>query len=989
MTSLHTERLLEDHIVDRLLAGGYQARPADAYDRGRALDPEPLLTFVQNTQAEAWARFAKRHGSTARETFLDQVVQWRQKVGTLSLLREGFSTLSDGRFRLCMFPPASDTHASLAKTYQANILSVTRQLRYSTRCERSIDLGLFVNGIPVATAEIKNTLTGQTVEDAMRQYKTDRPPAGEPLLDSFAGALVHFAVDEHLVRMTTRLANGKTVFLPFDRGRHGGAGNPDAEQGGFPTSHLWEVAWRRDVWLEILGRFLFLDPANKNRLIFPRWHQLESVRLLVEDARVHGAGRRHLIQHATGSGKSNTIGWTALRLATLHGADGKPTFDAAIVVSNRRNLDRQLQETLRQVSGGKTPVALIDAHSGQLRDALANPGNRVIVSTVQKFHTTALQEMTGRAGRRYAILIDEAHSGQGGRHHEALLDRLGSDPAFQPTTADAQLAASQAARSLKDRITLIGFTATPTPTTLERFGTPGPDGRPIAAHLYSMRQSIEEGFSLDTLQRYFTYDTFYRLRKEVAEDPEISARRGWQRLRRMVARHPTQISKKAKIVVRHLLESVLNRLLQGEERAMVVTDSRESAVRWYQALSRLAKKTQGMIRPAVAFSESVALNGQEYTEAGLNGVSEEALPEQIRSGTFNVLIVADKYQTGYDEPRMVAMYVDRTLEGLQAVQTLSRLNRTMPEKGKREVVVIDFRNTVAAIQDAFRPYYEATTLSDPLDAHAILDLERRLLGSGVLTDADVDAFIQIYVDPTLSDTQKRPNLQRIVEQVIQRWTTAPNREDVRIDAERFLRIYGIICQVHEVENLDLERLHLFLTWLVRRFPSPTGRTSDDLPPIEKMVALQDVLLRPNGEAKASLMPGSGVALPPVFDGATHDWPEDEKKTLSEIIAAFNERHGIEMSRDLLALFEEVRAGIEADPRTDAVLDANPSQQDRRRAIAKAVKQRTMAAFVRAQKMRNAYTTDIEVQAQIVDLLVEQILRTKGAQSQAASRRMVA
>jgi type I restriction enzyme R subunit len=977
MSIAHQENAFETLIVERLVAGGYHVRPATGYDRARALDPEPLLAFVQATQPDRWAAFVKRHGSTARDAFLDEVVARRKAVGTLDLLRQGLPTLADGTFRLCMFPPANGSSSDLVKAYQANILSVVRQLRYSLRSERAIDLGIFVNGIPVATAELKNTLTGQDVADAVRQYKTDRPPAGEPILDPKSGALVHFALDEHLVRMTTRLANGKTTFLPFDRGRDGGSGNPAATPDRLPSSHLWEEVLQRDVWLEILGRFLFIDRSKNDLLIFPRWHQLESVRLLVKDARTHGPGRRYLIQHATGSGKSNTIAWTAQRLATLHGDDGKPVFDAVVVVSNRRNLDRQLQETLRQVGGGRTTLALIDAHSGQLRDALANPGNRIIVSTVQKFHTKTLGDMSARAGRRYAILIDEAHSGQSGNYHETLLERLASDPFLQPTTPEERLEAAQAARSLQGRITLVGFTATPTPTTLERFGTPGADGKPTATHLYSMRQSIEEGFSLDPLTRYMTYDTFYRLRKEVAEDPEISIRKGSRRLQRLVARNPDQIRKKAKIVIRHLQEVVFGRLLQGEERAMVVADSRESAVRWFHALRRLARTTNGQIRPAVAFSESISVDGQEYTEASLNGVPEDVLPEKVRSGRFNVLVVAEKYQTGYDEPRLVAMYVDRPLQGLQAVQTLSRLNRIMPEKGKKEVVVLDFRNTVADIQDAFRPYYETTILSEGLDAHAVLDLQHRLMTSGAIDAGEVADFADLYLDPALSDVEKRSRLQALVEPAIARWRTLPNPEDVRIDAERFRRIYGIICQAHEVRNLDLERLHLFLDWFVRRLPRPGGRPADDVPDIDRMVSLQGMMLRSNGETNASLSPGAGTPLPPAFSGATHDWPEDEKKSLSELIAAFNERHAIAMTPDILAIFEQARLDVEADPMTDAILSANPDGEDLRRMMRKkVVGKHTLNGFQRAQKVQNAYTTDPAIKMQIDDLIIDQVLRNK-------------
>ena len=637
MQNAHHEIALEQHLVDRLVAAqGYIARKPADYDRPLAVDRELVLRFVKQTQPGEWQKLEAQYTTAAEAEFFKQLEKALKTRGTLDVLRHGIKLIPGIRFSLCFFKPASGLNASLVSHYEANILSVIRQLRYSQRSENAIDVALFVNGLPVATAELKNRPTGTTFRHAEKQYRDDRSPAGEPLLTFKRGALVHFAMDEDHVSMTTRLANGKTRFLPFNRGRDDGTGNPDIE-GDFRIAYLYadqpegKAVFSREVLLDIIGRFVHLERLElstasgssevRETLIFPRFQQLVAVRKLMMHAREHGPGRNYLIQHSAGSGKSNTIGWTAHQVTNLHDDADKPIFSSAIIVTDRIVLDRQLQNTVAQFEQTKGVVKKIDGTSRQLKEALEG-GARIVITTIQKFSTEHLAALSGQGSRTFAVIIDEAHGSQSGKSAQAMSDALTRDEGKTSDDIEDLIADYQNARGPQPNISYFAFTATPRNVTLERFGAKGADGLPQPFHLYSMRQAIEEGFILDVLQNCMTYKAYYQLEKTIEDDPELKGRSAQRRVARFASLHPTAIGQKVEVVIEHFRRHVMGEF-SGQARAMIVTGGREHALRYFFGVrDYIEANGYTDVKALVAFSGELELDGETYTEAALNGLSE-------------------------------------------------------------------------------------------------------------------------------------------------------------------------------------------------------------------------------------------------------------------------------------------------------------------------------------------------------------------------------
>lgn len=584
-SSAHKEILLEQHVVSQLVQSqGYVERRPEDYDRPLALDKGLVLRFLGETQADEWRNLEGQYASSVEAEFFKQLDKSLKVRGTLDVLRQGLKLIPNIHFRFCFFKPASSLNPELVRLSEANTLSVIRQVRYSQKSENALDALLFVNGIPVATLEFKNLLTGSTFKHAEKQYKCDRPPAGEPLLTFRRGALVHVALDEDNVSMTTRLQNGKTRFLPFNRGHEGGAGNPDVRD-EFRVAYLYKdlpegaAVFGREKWLSIIGRFLHLEnDEGKEALIFPRFQQLDAVTRMMDHARSFGPGKNYLIQHSAGSGKSNTIGWTAHQAINLHDAQDRPIFDTAIIITDRIVLDRQLQNTVAQFEQTKGVVKKIDGTSRQLKEAIQG-GARIIITTIQKFGTDHLKEVSGQAGRRFAILIDEAHGSQSGKSAQALTDTLTREATSSEDVEDL-IAEYQKGRGPQPNISAFAFTATPRNVTLERFGIRGPDGLPHPFHLYSMRQAIEEGFILDVLQNYMTYKAYYELEKVIEDDPVFKTKKAQRKVARFAHIHPTAIGQKVEVIVEHFRRHVMAEMA-GHAKAMVVTSSREAALKYY------------------------------------------------------------------------------------------------------------------------------------------------------------------------------------------------------------------------------------------------------------------------------------------------------------------------------------------------------------------------------------------------------------------------
>ena len=809
--------------------GGYRKRKPEDYDKALCLDPDMVLNFVYATQPKIWERLKQHHGSEVKERFLKRVATEIERRGTLDVLRNGIKD-SGCSFRLAYFRPASGLNEDLQRLHAANLFTAVRQLRYSQKTDQSLDLVIFLNGIPVFTAELKNPLTGQNVEDAIRQYKKTRDPR-EPLF-SYGRCLAHFAVDPDLVFVTTQLAGEKTSFLPFNQGRFGGAGNPPLSptQRGYATRYLWERVWARDSVLDLVRQFIHEIEEEDERgrktgrkfLIFPRYHQLDAVRRMVRDARSRGSGQRYLIQHSAGSGKSFTIAWLAHQLSVLHDADDRRVFDSIVVITDRRVLDRQLQRTVRQFEQVLGVVENIDTTARHLKEALES-GKTIIVTTLQKF-PVIVNEISELPGKRFAVIVDEAHSSQSGESTKSLKAVLSSGTLEEAEDEEGEAATLE--EELEDRVlaemqkrgrlpnmSFFAFTATPKARTLELFGNQRTDGKFEPFSLYSMRQAIEEDFILDVLENYTTYKAYWRLQKTISDDPRYDRGKAEYLLKSFVELHPHAISEKIKIMVEHFAAKS-QYAISAKGKAMIVTRSRLHAVRYKLALDAYLQENKYPWKTLVAFSGTVRDRGKDYTEPNMNGFSEKQTAKAFERPEYRFLIVANKFQTGFDQPLLHTMYVDKKLGGVNAVQTLSRLNRTHAEKA--EAMVLDFANDAEEIRKAFEPYYETTILSEATDPNLLYEIQNRLRGFEVFVDADVEAFARVYFDPKA--TQDR--IYAVLEPTRQRLSGLTNEEkvDFRGQVNDYVRLYAFLSQVLTFADADLEKLYQFGRYLRRLLP---------------------------------------------------------------------------------------------------------------------------------------------------------------------------
>ncbi len=834
--SITHESAFEASIEAHLLENGWLSLNPAAYDRKTGLFGDEVIAFVQQSQPKAWRRLVTRHGgeSTARAKFLAAVADALDHRGTISVLRSPVKD-SGVSVRLCYAKPASSLNDEQAGRYSANRLGVVRQLHHSeSRPADSLDLALVVNGIPVATAELKNPLTQQNVDHAMAQYRSDRNPHD---LIFRARTLVHFAVDPHRVATTTKLAGQDTVFLPFDQGS-GGAGNTGTSgnppvTAGYQTAYLWEQVWQRDAWLDLLGSFVHVE---EGRVLFPRFHQWHAVRSVLAATYRDGAGVDRLVQHSAGSGKSNTIAWTAHALSRLHGPDDAPVFDKVVVITDRKVLDKQLQDTVAGIEHTAGTIVRIDEDSVQLKKALEGHAARVIITTLQKFPVVARLAAdeaaegaeAGVVGHRFAVIVDEAHSstsgdsvsklkevlGSGGGTHAALEAAEEAEAAAYEESVDAADTAlwqSARTRGKQKNLSFFAFTATPKPKTLDTFGQLGPDGHKRPFHTYSMRQAIAEGFILDVLANYTTYGVYYKLANaHPRNDPEMESRKGRAALARFASLHPYELDAKAEVIIEHFRQKAAGKI-DGRAKAMVVTRSRLHAVRTHAALTAYISKKgydRGArpLRTLVAFSGAVidpdAPEAPALTEAGINGFPESQLPKRFHGEDYQVLVVAEKYQTGFDEPLLHTMYVDKKLSGVAAVQTLSRLNRTHP--GKEDTFVLDFANTAEEIRGAFEPFYEES-FTTPTEPNVLYAMEHDLMNAGVLSLPEMEATVSALLS---GDPARQSMLYANLLPATGRFEALDEetKEAFRHTLEHFCRAYAFVAQVMPWVDTDLERL---------------------------------------------------------------------------------------------------------------------------------------------------------------------------------------
>lgn len=916
--------------------GGYRRRRPEESDRALCLLPRDVLDFVLATQPQEWEKLTQHYGTTAvKEQFLKRLSAEIERRGALDVLRDGIKD-SGCKFRLAYFRPASGLNEETRRLHAANLFSVVRQVRYSSRNENSLDLVLFLNGIPIFTAELKNPLTGQDVEDAIRQYKTARDPR-EPLL-AYGRCLAHFAVDPDLVYVTTRLAGPKTFFLPFNQGKFGGAGNPPVPptRKGYATGYLWEQTWARDSVLDLVRQFIHEveDEDEKGRktgrrfLIFPRYQQLECVRRLVSDARERGAGQRYLIQHSAGSGKSFTIAWLAHQLATLHDANDRRVFDSIVVITDRRVLDRQLQTTMRQFERTLGVVENIDTTSRQLQDALES-GKTIIVTTLQKFPVIAKQ-IGELPGKRFALIVDEAHSSQSGESTKSLKKVLSCGSLEEAETEEAGAATpeeeleSMALAEMEKRgrlpnLSTFAFTATPKPKTLELFGTKRSDGKFAPFHLYSMRQAIEEGFILDVLANYSTYKAYWRLLKKVEDDPRYDKRKAQYLLKSFVELHPHAIGEKVRIVVEHFAAQAQGEI-SGKAKAMIVTRSRLHAVRYKLAMDKYLAERGYPFNVLVAFSGTVSDGGQSYTESGMNAVPEAQTAKTFERPDYRFLIVANKFQTGFDQPLLHTMYVDKKLGGVNAVQTLSRLNRTHPEK--KGTMVLDFANEADEIRAAFEPFFETTLLSEATDPNLLYEIQTRLAAFPVYTVADVDAFAKVYFDAKATQDRLYAVLAPAVERC--RELTAAEQHDFRRQLTDYVRLYAFLAQILTFADADLEKLYVFARHLRRLLPADR----EELPrEVQQNIDMESYRIQQTGSGRITLERKPGV-LDPVATKSTHETAPGELETLSRIIAELNERFGLNLGPEHRVTLGQMMDRLDDDAALDAAARVNARENVR-------------------------------------------------------------
>ena len=972
---IHQEKAVQQHLVDQLVdAQGYVERDPDDYDRALAMDRELVLQFVKGTQRDEWSKLEAQYTTATEDEFFKQLEKNLKSRSALDVFRNGIKLIPGIKFALCFFKPASSLNPDLVAAYEANILSVIQEVEYSQKHGNRVDVVLFVNGLPVACLELKNTMTGSTFKNAEKQYRTDRSPAGEPLLTFKRGALVHFALDQDNVSMTTRLMNGRTRFLPFNRGRGGGAGNPDVKD-EFRIAYLYadppdgRAIFSREIFLSVIGRFMHLETDDGSSImIFPRYQQLDAVRKMMDHARAHGSGQNYLIQHSAGSGKSNTIGWAAHHAINLHDDEDKPIFNSAIIVTDRVVLDRQLQNTVAQFEQTKGVVKKIDGTSRQLKGAIQQ-GARIIITTIQKFSTDHLKEISGQGARKFAVIVDEAHSSQSGRSAQAMSDALTREATSSDDIEDL-VAEYQKQRGPQPNISFFAFTATPRNVTLERFGIKGPDGKPHPFHLYSMRQAVEEGFILDVLQNYMTYKAYYKLEKAIEDDPELKGRRGQRKVARFASLHPTAIGQKVEVIVEHFRRHVMDEV-DGQAKAMVVTQSREHALRYFFGVrDYFHDKGYSDLKALVAFSGDLEFEGETYTERDLNRFSETELPRRFDSDDYQILIVAEKYQTGFDQPKLCAMYVDRKLAGLQAVQTLSRLNRTMARK--TQTFILDFQNTIEDIQDAFRPFFEVTELEENSDPNQIYELEARIKAFGLIDEGEVQGFAEIYYKGQL-DTQDRIKLEGLVRNAVKRYEHEDDegrQEEFRQLLKSYMRFYSFVAQVIRLEDTGLEKLYSYVAWLSRLLPN--REVPPDIEITDDMLELQAFRVEQKEQDDASLNPGEKQPLRPIVEFGAKPYTEDEEKSLSEIVKAFNDRHGTDFTEVDMLRFEQVNREILDDDMTDMLRNNPPDVVYS--AFSQAFFQGAIRQFQRDTEMKNIVLTDPEAREKAIKHFFARALR---------------
>ena len=934
---IHTELTFESAIEISLLeTGGYNKGFSEDFDAQLGLFPKYVIEFLKTSQPKSWEKLVNIHKDEADKKVIQRLIKEIDLRGALDVIRNGFTDYGV-KFQMAYFKPESTLNPEAEALYLSNHLSVTRQLYYERIGKNSIDMVLSLNGLPIATIELKNQFSGQSVDNAKKQYVYDREPS-EPIFQFKKRTLVHFAVDTDECFMTTKLDGKHTRYLPFNIGSNNGAGNPVNKE-GYRTSYLWEYVWTKDSFMDIIGKFLHLSveefemngvKKKKETIIFPRFHQMQVVRKTTSDAKINGAGKNYLIQHSAGSGKSNSIAWLSYRLSSLHDDANNRIFDSVIVITDRKVLDSQLQNTIYQFEHKDGVVQKIDKDSQQLADAIS-AGSNIIITTLQKF-PFILDKIGELPSRKYAVIIDEAHSSQGGEATKKMKEVLSAksledaekDEAYTGLEEDAEdeIRKSMLARGKQTNLSFFGFTATPKPKTVEVFGTMGANGKPEPFHLYSMKQAIEEGFILDVLKNYTTYKTYFKLSKEIEDDPKVNKKKASRAIGRFMSLHPHNLAQKTEVMVEHFRQ-VVSKKIGGKAKAMVVSSSRLHAVRYKEEFDKyIQEKGYTDIKTIVAFSGKVIYDfaPEGVTEVELNGFSEKELPRKFASDEYQLLLVADKYQTGFDQPLLHTMYVDKKLSGVKAVQTLSRLNRMCA--GKEDTFVLDFANDTADILNSFQPYYELTSIKENSDPNYLYDLKGEIDKSNVIWETEINNFCNVffksaktlsvseqgklnsYIDPAVERFKQLP-LENSKDNVI---GTEVTQEDFKNTLQSFNRTYSFLTQIMPFSDVDLEKLFTYTKFLYKKLP----RTSEqDKFKLGDEVSLEYYRLQKIAENNIVLEPQSVYELEGGGSAGIR-LSKEEQTELSEIINVLNKKFGTDFSDADKLLFDQIYEDLIAD-----------------------------------------------------------------------------
>lgn len=948
--SITTENTFEIAIEQALVQkGGYSIGDPNTYSKELGFFKDEILAFLQRSQPKKWEKISAIHGKDTENRVLQRLYKELDLRGALDVLRKGFVDYGV-RFQMAYFKPASGLNPDAVAVYNSNSLKVYRQIYYSKKNKNSVDIVLGLNGLPVATLELKNQFTGQNVNHAKKQYKDTRDP--KELLFSFKKrALVHFSVDSDEVYMATKLEGSKTFWLPFNQGNGNGKGNPINTSGDYRTAYLWNYILQKDSWLQILQQFIHLQTEEvisngkiykKEKMIFPRYHQLDAVREITNDTLKNGAGKNYLVQHSAGSGKSNSIAWLAYRLTSLHNASNERIFDSVIVVTDRRVLDQQLQNTIYQFEHKQGVVQKIDKDSKQLADAISN-GTNIIITTLQKF-PYVIDKVGEIPDRKYAVIIDEAHSSQGGEASKKMKEVLGvvedeentaqepypnygegddDETILEQDIVNSCIEKSAQARGQQTNVSFFAFTATPKYKTLQVFGAKDEEGKPKPFHLYSMRQAIEEGFILDVLKNYTTYELYFKLTKAIEEDPQLNKKKTAKAIGKYVSLHPHNLAQKTEIIIEHF-RSIVSKKIGGKAKAMVVCGSRLHAKRYFEEFKKYIKekKYQNELKVIVAFSGK--LKDDNYPdgvlESELNGFKEKELPQMFEKEEYKILIVADKYQTGFDQPLLHTMYVDKKLSGVKAVQTLSRLNRMCA--GKEDTFVLDFANDRETIFNSFQPYYEVTTVTDETDINHLYDLKARLDAFQVYWQEEIDEFANVYFHPNtnLNNAKNQKYLYSFTDPSVERFKELEDekQDEFKKSIRSWTNLYSFLAQIMPFVDAEFEKFYAFAKLLQTRLPkrdlSETFQLSDE-------VALEYYRLEKIKEGSIDLLKGEEGELSGTTEAGLKRTKEEEA-LLSEIVSVLNDRFGTEFEEADKLFFDQIEAELMEDEKLQKQAKAN-------------------------------------------------------------------